>query len=605
MKRVIPATLAATLLIHPVWFTTFAYAEDSSPTGTIYSKDEVIYANLDEVGTVNELYVVNALEVGREGSIIDYGNYDNLTNLTTLSEMTQLEQDQVEIHDAPEGMFYYQGNLSTNTNLPWNFDISYVLDGNEVSPEELVGNDGSFELHINVTQNEEVDPAFFENYLLQLSIPLDSTIFTQIDAPEATVANAGQNKQLAYTIMPEEEASYTLRANVSNFEMSGIEISALPSSFAIDTPDTEELTGEFDSLTGAISDLNNGLGDVKSGIDALSTGLVQLETGSANYRDGVNEAANGGSDLVEASGAIQSGLNQLNEGLSASDTNIDIGLDEDLFGALNQFTIGLSELSAGMDELNTHYQDAYGVLKEAINDIPSTEISEEEIQQLYIDNPESEVVHQLVETYAAAQRARATFYAVDEAFQAVQPALEEMSQASSQLEEGMNTFSSSVQEGLQDLDLGEGLEELASGINELASQYGSFHNGLVEYTGGVNQLSSGYQELHNGLSESANGSSELSGGLSDIRGGMTELETATSDIPEQMQEEIDEMISQYDKSDFEAISFVSAENNELVNNVQFVIQTEGIVLPDDTEEASGEEDDPSIWQRFLSLFGWD
>lgn len=162
MKRVIPATLAATLLIQPVWFTTFAYAEDSSPTGTIYSKDEVIYANLDEVGTVNELYVVNALEVGREGSIIDYGNYDKLTNLTTLSEMTQLDQEQVEINDAPEGMFYYQGNLSTNTNLPWNFDISYVLDGNEVSPEELAGNDGSFELHINVTQNDEVDPAFLK-----------------------------------------------------------------------------------------------------------------------------------------------------------------------------------------------------------------------------------------------------------------------------------------------------------------------------------------------------------------------------------------------------------------------------------------------------------
>ncbi|MEY8752798.1 YhgE/Pip domain-containing protein [Alkalicoccobacillus gibsonii] len=605
MKRVIPATLAATLLIQPVWFTTLAYAEDSSSTGTIYSKDEVIYANLDEVGTVNELYVVNALEVGREGSIIDYGTYDKLTNLTTLSEIKQLDQEQVEINDAPEGMFYYQGNLSTNTNLPWNFDISYILDGDEVSAEELVGNDGSFELHINVTKNEDVDPAFFENYLLQLSIPLDSAIFTQIDAPEATVANAGQNKQLAYTIMPEEEASYTLRANVSNFEMSGIEISALPSSFAIDTPDTEELTGEFDSLTGAISDLNNGLGDVKSGIDALSTGLVQLETGSASYRDGVNEAANGGSELVEASGAIQSGLNQLNEGLSASDTEIDIGLDEDLFGALDQFATGLSELSAGMDELNSHYQEAYDVLKEAINEIPSTEISEEEIQQLYIDNPESEVVHQLVETYAAAQKARATFYAVDEAFQAVQPALEEMSQASSQLEEGMNTFTSSVQEGLQDLDLGEGLEELASGINELASQYGSFHNGLVEYTGGVSQLSSGYQELHNGMSESANGSSELSAGLSDIRGGMTELETATSDIPEQMQEEIDEMISQYDKSDFEAISFVSAENNELVNNVQFVIQTEGIVLPDDTEEASEENDEPSIWQRFLSLFGGD
>lgn len=604
MKRLVIFTIATILIVQPPLFSSIATAEEQTVTGSISSKDEVVYANLNEVGQVHELYIVNALEVGSEGIVLDYGSYDKVTNLTNLTDINQLQNNEIEL-EASEGTFYYQGNLSNQTKLPWDFEISYSLDGQNIEPDDLLGQDGSFELMIDVKQNQETDPAFFENYLLQISIPLDSSIFSGIEAPEATVANAGQNKQLAFTVMPEEEASYKITADVTNFEMEGIEISALPSSFAIDTPDTEELTGEFDSLTGAISDLNTGLGEVKNGIDELSSGLGQLEDGSASYKNGVSDAANGGTELVAASSDIQSGLLEISEGLNNSDIDMDIGLDKDLFEALDQFSNGMSELGDGIDELNTHYQQAYGALKEAINEIPDHDISEEEIEQLYMDNPESEAIQQLVETYAAAQKAKGTFTAVQEGFEAVQPALEEISSSTTQLEEGLDTFSSSVQEAIQEIDPGEGLNELSNGIKELATQYGSFHNGLKDYTNGVSQLSEGYEDLHSGISRSADGSGELSGGLSEIRDGMSELETATSEIPEQMQQEIDEMISQYDKSDFEAVSFVSEDNNDVIKNVQFVIQTESMKPPEETEETTETEDDPSIWQRFLQLFGWD
>ncbi|TSB47393.1 YhgE/Pip domain-containing protein [Alkalicoccobacillus porphyridii] len=603
MKRTTTITLATALVAQPFIFTSTAFAEEPAE-GTVSSKDEVVYANLLANGSVEELYIVNALSITEEGIIRDYGAYNQVKNLTSLFDIQQPSEDEVEL-EATEGMFYYQGNLPGDTPLPWDFEISYSIDGQKIQPEELLGQDGSFQLDIDVTQNPEVDPAFFENYLLQISIPLDGEQFSQIEAPGATIANAGQDKQLAFTVMPEEGGSFEVNAEVKNFEMDGIEISALPSSFAIESPDTEELTGEFDTLTGAISDLNDGLGEVKSGLDELSSGLSQLEDGSSQYKSGLSETANAGSELVAASSSIQSGLLEISEGLNGSDMDMDIGLDEGLFDALNQFAAGMSELAGGVDELKTGYEQAYGALKESIDDIPSHEISEDDIQQLYMDNPESETVQQLVDTYVAAQTAKGTFNAVKEAFDAVGPALEEISSSASQLEEGMNTFTASVQEAFQDLNPGEGLEELSSGIAELASQYGSFHIGLTEYTNGVSQLSTSYSELHSGISESANGSSQLSGGLSEIRGGMTELETATGEIPEQMQKEIDEMISQYDKSDFEAISFTSEENNDVINNVQFVIQTASITSPDDSEDEVEQEEEPGIWQRFLQLFGWN
>jgi len=69
-----------------------------------------------------------------------------------------------------------------------------------------------------------------------------------------------------------------------------------------------------------------------------------------------------------------------------------------------------------------------------------------------------------------------------------------------------------------------------------------------------------------------------------------------------MQEEIDEMISQYDKSDFDPVSFVSEENDEITNSVQFVIQTDSIQPEEDSEEVEEEEENEGFWDRLLNLF---
>ncbi|WP_052361362.1 hypothetical protein [Geomicrobium sp. JCM 19038] len=108
--------------------------------------------------------------------------------------------------------------------------------------------------------------------------------------------------------------------------------------------------------------------------------------------------------------------------------------------------------------------------------------------------------------------------------------------------------------------------------------------------------------MNSGIAESSSGAKELATGTESLSNGMTELTNATEEIPEQMQEEIDEMISQYDKSDYEAISFSSEQNNEYINSVQFVVQTESLHIPDDEQEEAVEQE-PSMWQRFLQLIG--
>src|SRR5690625_107012 len=91
-------------------------------------------------------------------------------------------------------------------------------------------------------------------------------------------------------------------------------------------------------------------------------------------------------------------------------------------------------------------------------------------------------------------------------------------------------------------------------------------------------------------------------GAGDLHDGTYDLEYEASDMPDEIQSEVDKMMDEFDVSDFNPISFVSDKNKD-VDIVQFVLQTESIELEEpDTTEDTDEEEDKGFWQRFLDLF---
>ncbi|NRG46316.1 YhgE/Pip domain-containing protein, partial [Bacillus sp. CRN 9] len=181
---------------------------ENAEAGKIASKNEIVYANLQASGSLEEIYVVNAFELDRPGIIEDYGHYSEVKNLTDTSAIAQ-NNNKIRIN-AETDMFYYQGNLSDNTQLPWSFTLEYYLNDSKIEAEELIGKSGEVEIKIAVKKTESVPSAFFENYMLQISLPLNTDKFKNIKAPDATVANSGKNKQLAFTVMPEEEKEFSI-----------------------------------------------------------------------------------------------------------------------------------------------------------------------------------------------------------------------------------------------------------------------------------------------------------------------------------------------------------------------------------------------------------
>ncbi len=564
--------------------------------GSYKTKDEVVYTTLKPNGSQKEMYVVNSFQIKEKGDLEDYGDYKSVKNLTDLSELS-LAKNKVSF-TASTDTFFYQGNLEEKP-LPWNFDISYQLDGKVIPPDQLLGEDGHLKIEIATSKNENAGDIFYENYLLQIALTLDTSKYENIIAEEATVANAGKNKQISFTLMPEQEQTFVLEADVVDLELNGIEISAVPSSMSIDSPNVDEMTEDFQSLSDATGEINDGVGQLQQGISELNDGVASLENGSNQYQNGINELDNGSEELINGSSAINEALSKMKESL-----NQEFGAGDftELINGLKELADGLESTEKGLSSLQENYDNAYQALDQAITAIPDYEISNDEINQLKQSTDDEKVVDKLVETYKQARKTKATYKQVKEAFSVVSPTLKEVNGSLTKMVTSLRTMSKEITNATDPANIEQSVTKLQEGVSQLASKYQEFHNGLKEYTNGVHKLSNTYTDLDDGISELGEGTEELENGAKELHNGTTELADSTSEIPEQMQKEVDEMINEYDKSDFKAISFVS-EKNEKVGTVQFVIKTEDIKKSDDKEEEKEEEQkEKSFWDKLWDLF---
>lgn len=583
---------------------TTSKTETSTNEDTSASKDEVVYATLSAHGSLQEIYIVNIFDVVKPGTIIDFGHYSSLKNLTDLSELEQ-QNNTVKI-DAPKGKFYYQGNMDKNSQLPWNINISYYLNGVQTTPEELAGQDGRLQIKIETTANEKVDRSFYENFLVQIALTLSPEVFNNIEAPDAMIANAGKNKRVNFTVMPEQDGDFLLEADVVNFEMDGVEISAVPASMALDV-EVDGFTDDIKTLADAIAEIHNGVTELKSGVSALNSGVKSLRDGSAQYQDGMNEISGASSELVAGSAEIDKTLStissSISEGLGALDSSEwDLGELEDLPKQLSELSTALRAIADELEKLDQSYSEALSILDEAIKKIPTFTITEEQIEELYNSGADKEVVDRLLETYYASQSATEAYDRVKERFQQVDGTISDMNGTVREWSGTIQTVSTELENALENMDMLSYITEFEEGMATFSKGYGEFHAGLVSYTNGVNELARSYRGIYSGIVEVSNGTNELNAGVGELQGGTKKLYEATNDLPEQMRDEIDKMLAEYDKSDYEPVSFVSAENTN-INSVQFVMKTKKIKKDEQDNKAEVTEEKKGFWAKLLKLFG--
>ncbi len=600
-KTAIPVCLATALIFMPISSGIAASGdaaiiaqENAAPE----SKNEVVYATLGADGGVGAVYVVNQFELIQAGSVTDHGSYTAVTNLTDTSPIAQ--QGDTVTFTADKGNFYYQGDL-ISIELPWIISISYTLDGKPITPEALAGQTGQMEIHITTRQNESVNALFYENYMLQIALKLDSDLCSNISAPDATMAVAGKSTAVNYTVMPEKDADVTLSASVTDFTMDSIQISGIPFSLSMDLSETDDMISDFEKLADAIDELNDGVGDLADGTSKLNDGAGSLEDGSASIRDGLTQLSDNSSRLVSASAQINDALSQISLALgSAGSFNpADMAALPD---NLTQLATALSGISSGLKQMEEDYAAAYASLATAIDDIPDTTVSQEQMDALYAATDESlhGVLDTLADAYAAGHVVKIAYNEGKSAFNAVETTSTTLAGSVDGIADTLNTMSMQLSQTLSGSGLDQ-LVKLTTGLTTLSDQYASFHGGLAGFMDGVAQMADGYTAFHSGFSKFAGGVDDLNDGVHDLYDGTCELHDETEDLPDELQSKIDELMAEYSGDDFVPVSFVSGQNTN-IGLVQFVLKCDGIVKPEETEAAPDDQPSETFWDRFTVLF---
>ncbi|MDO4168995.1 MAG: hypothetical protein Q4D45_03760 [Lachnospiraceae bacterium] len=481
--------------------------------------------------------------------------------------------------------------------LPWKIDIQYELDDKKYSAQDLAGKSGHLKIHIRTSKDKSVNKTFYDNYLLQISMTMDMEKTEHLKAKDATLADVGGDKQIGYMVMPGKDANITLSADVKDFEMEGIQISAVPFSMAIDLPDTDSMTDDMKKLSDAIGQLNSGTKELAKGVDSLNSGTGALAQGTAQFVQGLNTLDGQSGNLVAASAKIDSALNTISQSISG----IDMGsLDQlgTLCNGMNQMAGSLDQLASGLGGIESAYANGYANLKGAINNI--LEISQSRLNEVKENYPDDATVGELVESYQAAKRVKSVYQ--DEKNKLEKPMqIGELESGIRKTSSGLKQMSSQLKDASGKTDMKKSMQQLSSGMSTLSKNYSQFHNGLKAYTGGVGKLAQAGESLAQGAYRLSEGTKKLNQGTGQLADGTNQLHINTKDMPKEVQKQIDDAVKEYDKSDFKPVSFTSNKNKD-VEQVQFVLKTEKIEKQEVKKVKAQENTDTSIWTKIKNLF---
>lgn len=552
-------------------------AEDSNG-----EKEEVVYVMTDADGSVDNVNVVN---IFGKGDVTDYGDYSSVKMLTSTEPLMQ-DGDKITF-TSDQDKTYYQGTMK-DAEIPWNIAVTYTLDGKDITPEKLAGKSGALDVHIRITQNDKCDNSdYYDNYALQTTMALDTTKCENIVADGATLANAGADKQISYTVLPGKGLDTHVTADVTDFEMDAVSINGIKLNLNMDI-DTSELTDKVTEIMDATKQLNDGSTSLVDGAEQLQMGSGSVKDGASSLYSGTKSVNNGIQSLKQGITSMQSGLGDL-EAKKQKVNELSAGAQQLQTGTTYQaYKAAMAQNGLNVDQLQGQNSDMITTMNAQIISMQATI---EQIKQV----PDYEQDAQYVATI---QQLSAQIETDKAAIALLQGDLGAMG--------GTETYLGNVNAGAQELTAG--VAEMQTTLDSLSGTLGSGYTQLVDgvdtLAAGSKQLLEGAGALKDGTSSLYDGVTELCDGAKEMNDGTEEFCDKTKDMDVKTQDEIDDMIASISGDETETTSFVSSKN-ENVESVQFVIKTAAIEKKEKTEDAEQTQAKTSVAEKFIQLFKSD
>lgn len=339
--------------------------------------DETMYVNLDAYGRKTAVNVVKGVGTNGVKSFTDYGEYTDVINMSGHTQPQQ-EKGKVTWDLSQSGnRFYYQGTMDKEkVELPWNFDVTYKLNGRETKAEELAGASGLIEIHVKAEPNEKADLYYRNNMMLSVLIPADLSKCYSVDAPGSQTQTIGEMTGVVFTALPGEEGDFTARIGTDSFESIGVVMMMIPGTTS-SLQHVKDIKEMKDTWRQAGSDLYDSCDAMAASMEAMRDGVLTVQD-SLNELEDARRTVSGSRAAIEnqndASIAALSALAQQSAVmvpyLQTAKENAQV-LNENMNGLVSTLT----ELQEPLENLDENLDTVQNGLSRTKNQLPALEQS--------------------------------------------------------------------------------------------------------------------------------------------------------------------------------------------------------------------------------------
>lgn len=317
-------------------------SEDSDAKPT---KSETVYAKIDSTGSVKSVTVSDQLKnISGESKFKDISDLEDIINVKGDEAFSMTGKDLV--WDAKGEDICYQG--TTSKELPVGIEISYKLDGKDITAAALEGKSGHLVMRYTYKNKTSGKDKTATPFMIATGLVLDEENFKNVVVTNGKLMSDGErNVAIGYgfpamnDILDVEDLDipdyFEVEADVTDFQpVEGMTIATNSVFNDLETDgfdSLEDLGSSMEELQDASSQLVSGSGELKNGIDTLLAS-------SGTLVDGIGQLASGGEALQSGTGALEAGGNALAEGNAA------------LADGTGQLLSGTQTLASGASQLN-------------------------------------------------------------------------------------------------------------------------------------------------------------------------------------------------------------------------------------------------------------
>lgn len=346
-------------------------------------KEETVYVNADAAGKQKSVTVSEQLKgIQSTGTVADESILDGIKNIKGDENVSQ-NGNRLTWQAKGEDIFY-QG--TTEQELPVSMKTVYILDGKEISPEELDGKNGHLEIRITYENHAKRtvsvkggEETVFSPIVLVTGLILPNKTCSDVRIDNGKVINDGDKNIILGVAMPglkeslgmkEGEAAeiltipdtLTISADVEDFSMPSTYTVGLTDVLDEIDPDSfdslDELSDSLAKMEDAALELVQGSKELSQGADTLGSRYAEFDQGIDTMQSGIDVLDAGAASLAAGIAEYTSGTDTLNAGIQTY-----FGENGELSATITEYKNGVNTLLAGIEE----YTEGADTLADGVN----------------------------------------------------------------------------------------------------------------------------------------------------------------------------------------------------------------------------------------------